>query len=169
MEGINPIAFYLISIFTVLCAVIVTRKKNLFHAGIMLVFCFTGIAAVLILLGAFFLAAVHVLLYVGAISVFILFAIMMTPGVTSPKKPVGNKLQLLALAVSVVLLMLMETLTSNSNIDTDMSPDKYLNIAVLGKELLTTYVFPFEVVSIVLFIAVLGAIILMKRERENKK
>jgi NADH-quinone oxidoreductase subunit J len=115
-------------------------------------------------LDADFLAAVQVLIYVGAITILILFAIMFTAQIYNPALKQSNE-QVIP-AVLIVLTLLLATLLALSrtvwNI-ADKSPEG-ASVNSIGKSLLTVYVLPFEVVSVVLLVALIGAIILAKRE-----
>ena len=77
----GQILFILFGLVTIIAAVMVVVRRNLFHAALFLVLSFFGVAALYVLLEAYFFAAAQVLVYVGAISILIIFAVMLTRGV----------------------------------------------------------------------------------------
>jgi NADH-quinone oxidoreductase subunit J len=146
---------------------LVVLARNIVHCAIALVFSFFGVAALFVLLDAEFLAAAQVLLYVGGITILLLFAIMLTSRISAGGVKIMNEqVGIGALVVfAIVGLMIFANLKGfPAAVPPLTMPD---NTASIGKLLLTTYVLPFEVVSLLLLAAMVGAIILARREREK--
>ncbi len=80
--GIAPYLFYLFAFMIVVSGILVVTLRDIFHCALMLVICMFSVAAIYVLLGADFIAAVQVLIYVGAVSVLLIFAIMLTARVS---------------------------------------------------------------------------------------
>lgn len=144
-------------------AIMVVISRDIFHAALFLILCLFSVAGIFLLLGADFLAAVQVLLYVGAISVLLIFAIMLTAKVSGK----GIKQQNNQVPIALITTMFFVAITLYGlgktiwNIKSDAVPgDTTMEI---GKLLLSTYVVPFEVVSIVLLAALIGAIVIARR------
>jgi NADH-quinone oxidoreductase subunit J len=156
--------FYILGAIIIGSAVMVVIIKNIFHSALFLVLCFFSVAGIYLLLGADFLAAVQVLIYVGAITILLLFAIMFTAQIYNPAIRQSNE-QVIP-GILIVLTLLLATLLALSrtvwNI-AEKTPEGF-SVNSIGKSLLTVYVLPFEVVSVVLLVALIGAIILAKRE-----
>jgi NADH-quinone oxidoreductase subunit J len=169
---IPNIVFYITAFITIISAIMVITTKDIFRAALFLASTFMGVVGLFILLFAEFLAAVQLIIYVGAISVVILFAIMFTKDVE-----VGNpfsKYKIVGIVICLILLILLILSIANYewnyNFEIDnpnILIDAYKNsIYYIGKTLVTTLVVPFIASSFVLLAAVLGAISLVK-ERES--
>ena len=155
--------FYLFALVIVASAILVVVMRDIFHCALMLVLCLFSVAGVYVLLGADFLAAVQVLLYVGAVSVLLIFAIMLTAkvsgvGIKQQNEQISMAFVTTVVFVGVALFGLGRTIW---NIKSDQVPAD--TVSSLGKLLLTTYVIPFEIVSLVLLAALVGAIVIARR------
>jgi len=156
--------FYFLAAFTVWAAAVVVFGKNIVRAAVALIFSFCGMAALYVLLDAEFLAAVQVLIYVGGITILLLFAIMLTSGIGAKTAKVVNDQVLLSVIAGIGLLVGL-IYASVWGIGPVSSPPRLPETTpFLGKALLTTYALPFEVVSILLLAAMIGAIILARKE-----
>ena len=161
------VVFFLVAAFTTGAAFLVVLAKNIVHCAIALVFTFFGVAALYVLLDAEFLAAVQVLLYVGGITILLLFAIMLTSRISERGVKIMNEQVGMSAVVvlAIFAVMAIATLKGLALVGSPR-PASYAT-ASLGRLLLTTYVLPFEAVSILLLAAMVGAIILARREREK--
>jgi len=199
------IAFALVAGVAVGDAVGVVAARNVFVAALWLVLSFIGVAGIYALLGADFLAAAQVLIYVGAISVLILFAIMLTHNVMSderannrqaflafivassvvaalgvlayrtdwPIRPMADASSVVAatsadttadgaagVAASGATTATTATTATLSIVDTELNQDA--NVVRLGKALMTEHLLAFEVISLVLLVALIGAIVIAR-------
>ena len=164
LTGVPETIFYILAAIIIGSAVMVVSLKNIFHSALFLVLCFFSVAGIYILLEAEFLAAVQILIYVGAITVLIIFAIMLTHKLYSAKIRQSNEQVIPGLII--VGTLLVATLFALSKTAWKLSseiPTAQSTISI-GKLLLTTYVLPFEVVSVVLLTALIGAVIIARRE-----
>jgi len=155
------IVFWLvIAIFAVLA---VFLQKPIYNAFSMAISIFS-IAGLYIFLGYEFLAALQVLVYVGAISVAIIFVIMLSPPVTvQPKKINPYKIAIgviTSLAFFGVFFMLFYVKYGDAKFGNTLNA----SISEVGKMLATKYALPFEIISVILLVAILGAIVLAKKE-----
>ena len=156
--------FYLVAAFTVWAAAIVVFGKNIVRAAVALIFSFCGMAALYVLLDAEFLAAVQVLIYVGGITILLLFAIMLTTRISSATARVINDQVVLSAIAAVGLLAGLIYATTQGISALAGPPNLPETTPYLGRALLTTYALPFEAVSILLLAAMVGAIILARKE-----
>ena len=139
-------------------AVLVVSLDNLFRAALSLGLVLVGVAGFFILLEAEFLAFVQILIYVGAILTLVVFAIMLTAKLYRPVIPQAPRQRLPAALVASVLFVLLvrviqllpERLASST---------EAISLPVLGRELITTLMLPFEVISLVFVSAMVGAIV----------
>ncbi|MFT4744611.1 MAG: NADH-quinone oxidoreductase subunit J [Nitriliruptoraceae bacterium] len=157
------VIFLLVGLGTASTAVLTVTSKNLVHAALFLAATLAGIGAVFLILQADFVAWVQIVVYVGAIAVLFLFGLMLT------NAPIGrealdsqNKGLGLATAVSlfVVLSWLLLDGFGLETIDFQGAP----GIETIGLAIFSTWVFPFELVSMLLLGALVGAILLSRRE-----
>ncbi|MBI2846025.1 MAG: NADH-quinone oxidoreductase subunit J [Chloroflexi bacterium] len=158
--------FLLVAGLIVVAAVAVVTLRNIFHSALALILCFSAVAGLYILLEAPFVAAVQVLIYVGAISVLILFAVMLTERVMDPKMGARNEQWWLGLLLTAIAATGLGAIVGFAPWPLSKAPIINDQITALGKEFLTTYVLPFEVASLLLLMALLGAIIIA-REKEG--
>ncbi|MBD3217719.1 MAG: NADH-quinone oxidoreductase subunit J [candidate division Zixibacteria bacterium] len=169
LEGSTAIAFYIISFVMILSAIAVVTLKNIFHAALFLVLTLFAVAALYILLSAEFLAAVQVLIYVGAISILMIFAVMLTAQLTNYNIKQTNEQSLPALLISVCFIgITIFAIATNNKLggfpikeNTEIAGS---NTANLGQLLMRDFILPFEVVSVLLLAALIGAIVIAKRD-----
>ena len=164
---VTQAVFYLLAAFTLGAALLVVLATNIVHSAIALVFTFFGVAALYVLLDAEFLAAVQVLLYVGGITILLLFAIMLTSRISARGVKIMNEQAGISALVVFAIFALMAYANLMGIVPAGPPPPASYATASLGRLLLTTYVLPFEAVSILLLAAMVGAIILARREREK--
>lgn len=168
-NGEVGLAFWILSVVILGSAFMVVSLKNIFHCAIFLILALSGVAGIFILLNAEFLAAAQVLLYVGAVAILMVFAIMLTSDLASRKIIQTNQNALVAFLACVVFLASLVWLIRASlgsgiwNFTEQMLPSD--NVMTIGKLLMTKYMLPFEVVSVLLLAAMIGAIVLARRER----
>jgi len=164
------IVFWIISFVMLISAFMVVSLKNIFHSALFLILCLFSVAGIYVLLQAEFLAAAQVLIYVGAVAILMIFAIMLTNKLASKKIRQSNRNVLVGFFVSVIfcfitLVLLVKTYVS---VWSKLKPQAVLpeqNVLVFGKYLMTKFMLPFEVVSILLLAAMIGAIVLARKER----
>ena len=164
---IEQILFWVISFFMLGCAVMMVTTRSILVAALWMIGAFAGIAGLFVMLGAGFLGIVQVLVYIGAIAVLVLFAIMLTPHVmgeeqggpryTSQWPLVG----LMAAGLAGLLVALVQG--ANWPIVEEFAPAQDYAL-VLGRAFMTEYVLPFEVASVVLLVALIGAIVIAREE-----
>ena len=160
----QAVVFYILAGTIILSAIMVVTMKNIFHSALFLVLCFFSVAGIYVLLEAEFVAAVQVLIYVGAITVLMIFAIMLTSQIYSPSIKQSNEQVVPALLVIITLLAatLITLAKTNWRVQTALVTEQ--SVTTIGKSLLTVYALPFEVVSVVLLVALVGAIVIAKKE-----
>jgi NADH-quinone oxidoreductase subunit J len=160
------IAFWIMAVVMVGAALAVLYLRNVFHAALALVLCFIAVAGIYVTLSADFLAAVQILVYVGAISVLIILGIMMTREVQ--KGNPSNKMRLPAAIVAVVLLGILVYVVTSSpwaiSTQDPLTPTTMPLATKLFSE--NGFILPVEIGAVLLLAAILGAIVIT---REKKK
>jgi len=157
-------AFWIMAVVAVVAALGVIFLRNVFRAALSLVLCFITVAGLYITLSADFLAAVQILVYVGAISVLIILAIMMTREVQQGSP--SNKMKVPAFIVAAVLLGIMiYTVTKTSwqiAAESPLSPTTAPLAAKLFSE--SGFILPVEIAAMLILAAILGAIVIAREK-----
>lgn len=158
--------FYIIAVVTLGSALMMVISKNIFHSALLMMVAFLGIAGVFILLHADFLAVTQVLVYAGAITVFIVFAIMFTmkgdmksTNLFSKNVIPGALLALVMIAVNAVM-----ALATKWPLSAGVPPEE--TAREVANLMLTKYVVAFEVTAVLLLVAMLGAIVIVKEVKK---
>jgi len=166
----QAIAFYTISAFVLLFAVLVVSTRDTVHSVLFLVLDFLFVAALYVLLGAEFLGAIQVLVYAGGIVVLYLFVVMLVNLKRPPEahQDPHRRTRLgfgLAVAVLVELVVLMAYGLATPSVPSSAAALPVSgNTEEVGWLLYTSYLIPFEIASMLLLVAMIGAIVLAKRE-----
>ena len=155
--------FYLVAAITVIGALGVVLARNVVHSALFLILSLLAVAGVFILLAAEFLAIVQVLIYGGAVTILILFAMMLTRVRDMPAPLDGPQRPFAALAAAAFLATsILAVVSTDWRGDTEKINVVSLN--QIGNALFTTWAVPFEVASLVLIVALVGAIVLARGE-----
>jgi NADH:ubiquinone oxidoreductase subunit 6 (subunit J) len=164
---LTQIVFYGFAAMTVLSAVVVVFSRNLIHSAFALLFTFFGVAALYVLLGADFLAAAQMVIYVGGILVLLIFGVMLTHKLydMSLKSETYQFWPGLALVTVVFLTLvgvMLRTTWHGQGAAGPMNP----TTAGIGELFMKEYILPFELASIFLLIALIGAAMIVRRRSE---
>ena len=147
-----------------LAAILVVTMKDIIRCGLAMMVCFGALAGIYVIIGAPLVAAAQVLVYIGAISVLVLFAIMLTQTKDAPASLVFQTQAVPAALLSALLAVV----TILAIIATDwggLAERVATNTHDLAVELFANWVLPFEIVGVLLLAAVVGGVFLAKRER----
>jgi NADH-quinone oxidoreductase subunit J len=163
---VTQFIFIILSAVALLGALGVVIDRNLFRAALWLVLSFVGVAGLYILLEVEILAMIQLLVYVGAISILIIFAIMLSRRVMSPEFQARNEQWLIALVSAVALLVVLVFVLTAVTWPAAPADTPQDLISLLGQALVSPdqYVLVFEVASVLLLVALVGAVI-VARER----
>ena len=158
----SDIIFWLLAIVSVGAALAVVILRDVFRAALSLVLLFLTIAVLYITLYADFLAVVQILIYVGAISILIIVAVMLTHDVWHGSPP--GKLRIPAIVVSLLLLGTMIFTVVTTKWEISGEPPLQPTTAAIGTSLFSQsgYIIPVEISAVLLLAAILGAIVLMR-------
>lgn len=160
MDPVTSAAFYVIALITGFAAIMVVTLRNLLHAVLFLVLTFFGVAAFYITLQAEFLAGVQVLIYAGAIAVLMIFAIMLTRNAVQAGN-LPSRMQAPAALVAVLTLAVMGLALTRARWGVPATVTAPTGTS-LYDVLFNQYALPFEVASVFLLMAMIGAIVLAK-------
>ncbi|MGQ0551530.1 MAG: NADH-quinone oxidoreductase subunit J family protein [Armatimonadota bacterium] len=158
-------AFVILSVITLASAVVVVTSANIVRAALSLVPTFLGVTGLYILLQAEFVAGIQVLIYAGAITVLMLFVIMLTEGGTGLRvRQLNEQVPLGMLAAAILAVLLIAVFSGTEWPKASGSLPQY-TAAPIGTAFLTNAVLIFETTSLVLLVSLMGAIIIARRER----
>ena len=170
--SLTLILFIVLAVVAVAAAIGLLVSRNTVYAALFLVLNYASVAVFYLLLGAPFIALVQVTVYAGAIMVLFLFVIMLLGAEKLPKakvlpwqRPVAIGLAALLLAEAGFLLFQRLTTISTPLANPDASVNTTGSLQTLGMALFNQYLLPFEVTSILLLVAMVGAIVLTKKEK----
>jgi NADH-quinone oxidoreductase subunit J len=155
------------SLVTLGAAVAVVTNKNILHSAYYLILAFVGVAAIYVMLEAPFIAVVQVLVYIGAIAILIVFAIMLTRRLMSKDMEQHNTQWIPSALGALALFLVLGWIVYTAGWPVHEGAVPAEPISQLGQDLLTTYLVPFEIASVLLLAALVGAI-LIGRERETR-
>lgn len=161
---VPDIAFWIIAVAMVLAALRVVTTKNIVHAALYLVVVLAGAAALYILLTAEFVGWVQVLVYIGAVVILFLFGIMLTRAPMGGDTNLDNDQRWPAAVVSVFLLGVLATLLIDAFADKEIVLHSPTRTQQVADAIFKVYVVPFEVVSILLLAALVGAVVIARRD-----
>ncbi|MGZ6339414.1 MAG: NADH-quinone oxidoreductase subunit J family protein [Candidatus Limnocylindrales bacterium] len=163
----DDLLFLLLGAILLGSALLVVTMRDIIRAGLAMIASFAALAGIYVLLGAPLVAATQVLVYIGAISVLILFAIMLTQTKNAPAVLVFQT-QTWAAAIAAVVLALAIGLTVTATAWPTVAAERIWTVtAKVADVLFNAYVLPFEVVSVLLLAAVVGGVFLARREERG--
>ena len=165
------ILFCVLSAITLATAFLTIFTKNPIHSAIYLVICFFSIAGHYLLLNSQFLAIVHIIVYSGAIMILFLFTIMLMNLNKEDEVHKPRITRLGAIVVFVVMSIVLVTIFINSKTivgEYDTSGEDFQSIKKLGNVLLNEYMVPFEYASVLLLVAMIGTVLLSKKEKSQE-
>lgn len=172
---VETLVFLVLSALTLGSALLVVTTRNLFHAGLYLMLALFGVAGLFVLLAAPFLAGVQVVVYIGAIAILIILAVMLTPNVTR-MTGILNEQWPVSLGLAVIFFLLLVSVVSpimddwgiDDSWNADFTQDDAAavpedSIMQLGEDLVDPerFMLPFEVASVLLMAALIGAVLLV--------
>ncbi len=166
--NLYDIVFYFFAVLIVASSLVVVFSRNIIHSAFSLLFTFFGVSGIYVLLNADFLAVTQILVYVGGILVLLLFGVMLTNKVVSVDIK-SDTMHILPATLLTAFLMgtlsgvfyITDFLSYKSSSQTIDATSK-----IIGRNFLTTYLLPFEIASVILLVALIGAAFIARREKK---
>jgi NADH-quinone oxidoreductase subunit J len=159
----SDILFYIFSAFALICGIMILVSRNPVNSAMFLVLTIASLAGLFVLLEAFFLAAIQVLVYAGAVMVLFLFVIMLL----DLKAEERRKIKIVGLLGGVVSVGAIVTIffksLGSATFNTSPAADFHAGTIDLGRLLFSQYLLPFEIISVLLLVAMVGVILLSKK------
>ena len=164
--SIYDFIFYLFAALTVVSAYMVISSDNIVRSAFYLLATFFGVSGLYVLLGADFVAVTQIKVYIGGILILLLFGVMLTSNITHVEIKKGMKNIVPAIVGVAVLLGALISMMFNTEWKHELSTIPQTTSYELGKLLITDYVLIFELLGILLLIALIGAASMARREQE---
>ncbi len=167
MEGfsLSAAAFYLLAGLAIMGAGGVAFSKNIVYSALSLMVAFFGVAGLYVLLGADFVAGVQVLVYVGGVLVLTLFAVMLTQQISDVKVSNRSVAAPAALVITSGIFAILYKVYAGATWHTAPAAETAVSSTYgIGNALLTDYILPFELASLVLLSVLVGAVVLSRKE-----
>jgi NADH-quinone oxidoreductase subunit J len=167
----NQIMFYAFAVIIILFSILSVTTRRILRAATYLLFVLVATAGLYFMLNFQFLAAVQLTLYAGGIVVLIIFSILLTSHISQKFEPIGFKKILMGLFAAIFGAILCITTILDYNFITTTNNTQNIDMATIGKSLLSYdkdgFVLPFEVISILLLAAMVAAIVIAKKRVKN--
>lgn len=167
------IAFVILAVVALVSTYRMVVVPLITHAALFMALSFTAVAGIFLLMQAEFVAAIQVLVYAGAITTMVIFAIMLS-GLRDIKAERNQRVRTwngrnpVVVVVGAVFAAFMSYIYYAAKLPAEAGTQSVAKVADIGHSLFTTYVIPFEIASILLLIAMVGAIILTAKEAEQE-
>ena len=162
--GWDDLLFMIFAAILVGSALLVVLMRDIIRCGLAMIICFASLAGLYVFAGSPVVAAAQVLVYIGAISVLVLFAIMLTQSKSGPRELVFQT-QAFPAAIAAAVLALLIAVTVASTDWLASATRIWTNTRDMATQLFASYSLPFEIVSVLLLAAVIGGVFLAKREK----
>ena len=162
--GWDDLLFMIFAAILVGSALLVVLMRDIIRCGLAMIICFASLAGLYVFAGAPVVAAAQVLVYIGAISVLVLFAIMLTQSKSGPRELVFQT-QAFPAAIAAAVLALLIAVTVASTDWLASATRIWTKTRDMATQLFASYSLPFEIVSVLLLAAVIGGVFLAKREK----
>ena len=166
IPDLGEVLFFLIAALVVLSGYWVVMSPNLVHSAVSLLFTLFGVAGLYVYLYADFIAVSQVIIYVGGILVLIIFGVMLTNKLDDPKLSNQSQNQLIAGVFCLALLIFQFQIIFNTKWNVQDLITRESTVNEIGYMLLTDYLLPFEVVSVLLLAALIGAAMLSRKKAD---
>ncbi|MBG86348.1 MAG: NADH-quinone oxidoreductase subunit J [Verrucomicrobiales bacterium] len=163
-------AFYILALLTIAGALGAMNFKRLVHCVLSLVVCFAGLAGLYLNLNAQFAGLVQLLVYVGAVAILVVFAMLLTRNAEDAPQNAGSTDWYLGLGVASMVFLILAFAVQGSELgaaETGKLSDP--SVKAIGKSLMTTYVLPLEAMALLLTSALIGAVVIAKGPEEGGK
>lgn len=162
--------FYILAGITLATALLTVISRNPIHSAIYMILCFFSIAGHYLMLGVEFLAIVHIIVYTGSVMVLMLFTLMLLNLSEKHEKHKATWSKLVAIISSCVMALVLFAAFLQSHeqkrISLDHSEEGFTSIKQLGQVLFNDYLVPFEFASILLLVAMIGVVMISKKENK---
>jgi NADH-quinone oxidoreductase subunit J len=164
IDILHNLVFVAFAAVTIASAFVVVTAANIVRAGFALLFTFGGVAGLYVFLGADFIAATQLMVYVGGILVLLLFGVMLTHKIVSVELRQGSARVVRSAVLFAALLYVLFSVYFNTQWTLRDTGEMESTVEQIGTAFMTSYLLPFEVASVLLLAALIGAVLIARRE-----
>ena len=162
------VTFAIIATLTLVSAVAAISLRNLVHCALALTVTFAGLAAVYLQLDAQFVGFAQILVYIGAVAILIVFAILLTRGTEPPRRSIFSSTWAVGAGIAIIVFGVLARMILSSRVVTrDIPPVPSPTVRQIGDQLMTKFILPLEVIGLLLTAALIGAVIIAMHEKER--
>ena len=163
------LSFTIIALLTLGGAIGAMTQRNLVHCALALTVAFVGLAMAYLQLSAQFVGLAQILVYIGAVAILIVFAILLTRGSEAPQTSILSSSWISGVAVALLVFGVLTGAIAWSGVPPSQPPpEPNVEIRQIGLSLMTKYILPLEVIGLLLTAALIGAVIIAMQEKEAK-
>jgi NADH-quinone oxidoreductase subunit J len=159
----EDVLLWILAAIMIVSGLLVVTMRDIIRCGLAMIVCFMALAGIYVLMGVPLLGAAQVIVYIGAISVLILFAIMLTQTKDAPSRLVFQT-QAGPASIAAIVIAVVIALAVSATDWGEAARHARLSTSIMSRVLFQQFVFPFEIVSVLLLAAVIGGVFLAKRE-----
>lgn len=164
------LSFIIIAALIIAAAVAAMTLRNLVHCALAVAVAFGGLAAAYLQLGAQFVGLTQILVYVGAVAILIVFAVLLTRGGEAPEKSVFSTSWCMGAGIAIGVFGLLAWAINRSFASRrELPPEPSATVEQIGKSLMADFVLPLEVIGLLLTAALIGAVIIAMRDEPAKE
>jgi NADH-quinone oxidoreductase subunit J len=161
--------FAILAVMTLASAVAAMSLRNLVHCVLALTVTFAGLAAFYLQLDAQFVGFAQVLVYIGAVSILVVFAVLLTRSGEPPRQSIFSATWVVGIGIAVTVFGLLGGLILSSRaLTSEPRPPPEITVREIGDQLMNKFILPLEVIGLLLTAALIGAVIIAMREKENE-
>ena len=162
--------FFILSVLTIVGAAAALTLRNLVHCVLALMVAFVGLAGLYLQLDAQFIGFAQILVYIGAVAILIVFAILLTRGTESPSQSIVSPSWAISSVVSVVVFgVLAWTIRSSVATRHPIPPQPEMTVKQIGNALMSRFALPLEVIGLLLTAALVGAVTIAMQDKQEMK
>jgi NADH-quinone oxidoreductase subunit J len=161
--------FAILAVMTLTSAVAAMSLRNLVHCVLALTVTFAGLAAFYLQLDAQFVGFAQVLVYIGAVSILVVFAVLLTRSGEPPRQSIFSPTWVVGIGIAVIVFGLLGGLILSSRaLTSEVRPSPEITVREIGDQLMNKFILPLEVIGLLLTAALIGAVIIAMREKETE-
>ncbi len=170
MSGEVNLPFFILSVLTIVGAAAALTLRNLVHCVLALMLAFVGLAGLYLQLDAQFIGFAQILVYIGAVAILIVFAILLTRGTESPSQSIVSPSWAISSVVSVVVFGVLAWTTRSSVVTRHpIPPQPEMTVKQIGNALMSRFALPLEVIGLLLTAALVGAVTIAMQDKQEMK
>jgi NADH-quinone oxidoreductase subunit J len=170
LSGEVTLSFFILGVLTIVGAAAALTLRNLVHCVLALMLAFVGLAGLYLRLDAQFIGFAQILVYIGAVAILIVFAILLTRGAESPSQSIASPSWAISSVVSVVVFgILAWTIRSSVATRHPIPPQPEITVKQIGDALMSRFALPLEVIGLLLTVALIGAVTIAMQDKQEMK